>query len=283
MNKWIIEHYDINNINEEDLNLFHWIERDTWAYFLWEYVQCSDKNDCWKVFSKSDIYKNKDINFDTFTIIELEKKYGTEIDCPCCWWNVDFLRGDEYKQSIIERLENSIDSTIAVYKNNIGEICWFSHWYVDTFENIAKREFQYKFSEELLIKFEKISQELFHTVFSTCIYQKDQDLSILFDLLKWYFHYVDNQYLHLPGVTDAIVWSPTFKIYQKSWAQALELYKKWSKYYKNDCSIQTEKINDILIHNNPVISWKNYYNDTFKMFLKKTSHNKNKIFTDIQL
>jgi hypothetical protein len=66
------EKYDLQKLNDKDLEFFWRIIQETWSYYFKEYMSC---NSCDTEFSKKDMFKIQDKDYRNATIQELEEKF----------------------------------------------------------------------------------------------------------------------------------------------------------------------------------------------------------------
>lgn len=208
---WTISSVDTKKINTNDLNQMYEIERDTWSYFMWEYVKCKN---CNIVYWKSDIYSKKDI-LEWKTVWELEKKYQIKkIKCKCCDWDTDFIRGEELLNILERRLFWTTKSYLNYYRSKYWELLWFSYWFIDNTENTYLKEFSYHFNDKLLDEFyNRFWDTNLLTLSWVCIKEKEKWIRIIYELIKRFYCSIENENQDLISIWETLLNTPSYKIY----------------------------------------------------------------------
>lgn len=263
--KWDIISFNGKNTNNEIINNIHNLERETWSFFMWEYTKCIK---CWNIDSKEDIYKKYWSEISIKSIYELEEIYWKNIKCSCCEWETEFLWWEGNEKVIKSRLNESIDSYISLYRDEVWNILGMIYGYVDNFETIFNREFECHFSKDLLETMQNIKLKQYITVSWLCILEEHKNLTIIFELIKKFFANIPIKYLNTPWVVESIVWSPTYQIFTKMWAKWMNLHNIWERFLINDpnnSNIQT----DILFQDNVTQEYLKIQNYNIKDLIKR--------------
>lgn len=253
---WIIEKLRINEIWEEWLKTLLDIQKDTWSFFIWEYVSCLN---CGKINSKKDIYSKKDKSYSKKTVTELEEEYWIDnIKCTCCWWSTKFLRWNWINNDMERQLFDSVDSYVVVLKNKVWKIIWFSYAYIDKLSRIYEKEFSATFKPELLKKYNIMRNELMISIPWTCMEERIINPEDIFSLLTSLAMSIDNKYSKCIWVFEAIVWTSTYNFFKKMWWRSLDLLETWKELYKKDLKNAIE-VSDIIVHPWVVDIYKAFY------------------------
>ena len=262
-----IESLDTNKMTKNDILKMYEIERDTWSYFMWEYVKCIR---CDTVSSKEDIYWEVDINYNFKTICELEKEYWREnIKCNCCWWKTKDIRWEELISILELRIFQSKKWFVNFYKSKVDKVLGFSYWFIDSPEKTYEREFSYHFSEDLLNDFIKTfwNNDLL-TLSWVCIKEESNNIKSIYELIKQFYCSVDYKNNNITWVWEVIINSPAYKIYQKIWAKPLGINEEtfldntWKKWL----------ITDIFYQNNIVQNYKHIIDMNLPQFIAYTKN-----------
>lgn len=253
---WTIEKLNVNKIWEEELKILLNIQKDTWSFFIWEYVSCLN---CGKISSKKDIYSSKDINYSKRTVTELEEEYWRDnIKCTCCWWDTNFLRWNWINTDMEKQLFNSVDSYIVVLKNKVWKIIWFSYAYIDKLSNIYDKEFYATFKPELLRKYNIMRNEIMISIPWTCMEEKNINIEDIFSLITSLAMSIDDKYHKNIWVFEAIIWTSTYNFFKKMWWKSLDLLETWKEFYKKDLT-KVNKISDIIFHPWAIDNYREFY------------------------
>ncbi len=220
---WNIEVINPKKLTESELLKMYEIERDTWSYFMWEYVRCKD---CDEIFSKKDIYWEIDENYRDKTVVELEKEYGRKnIKCKCCEWETEDIRGEELIKALELRIFWVKQSFVNFYRWKVDEILGFSYGFIDTPEGVYEKEFKYHFTKKLL---EAIKDKFWNTDLLTlswvCFKEKEINITAIYELIKYFYCSVEPKWSDIDYTTiwEVIKWTPSYKIYTTLWWWPLE-------------------------------------------------------------
>lgn len=224
----LIERIETDKISKNQLFEMWKIQKDMWAYWLWEYVKC---NCCNKIHSKNDIFWHLSSEIRRESVTKLEEIYlWDSIICKNCYsTNTNFLYDiDSNINSFIERYKKK--SFLILSYNQNDEIIWFCDWYVDNLINIYNQDLYSHYPnldlkillERIKVKLslESIEKILFFSSLGT--YEKYSSLKLAFELFK--------NFLKSINLDDEKVWfteldknNPLYFIYDLLWRISLEI------------------------------------------------------------
>ncbi len=212
--EWFIENIDIKTLKQSDIIKMYEIERDTWSHFMGEYVRCDV---CDINYSKQDIYSKIDPHYDNKTVWELEKQYWrSNIKCSCCFWDVKDMRWEDFIPTLESRIFSTKKWFVNFYKSKIDKLLGFSYWFIDSPENTYQKEFSFHFNEKLLSIFQdNFWDEDLLTLSWVCITQKSKNILAVYELIKNFYCSIEDDYDELIWIWEAIVWTPTYRIYKR--------------------------------------------------------------------
>ena len=272
LERFIIENRDVTMLSNNSILEIAKIEKDMWAYWIWEYVKC---NNCWNIYSKNDIYKNIELNIRLESVTKIEEiLWWDSIKCLNCNWNTEFIYDiDNNILDIKNRLYNSKKSFISLLLNeNDWEINWFLDWYIDSFENIFKREFEshywnlwIKFTREFIEK--KIWYLLENDLFSFSSMwtnEKYKNFYILFQMIQNFFSSIPDEYNNILWITELDSWKSLNAIYSSMWAQKIWIWSNNQIINKNN-----NYNSDLFYHENVVLDYKKNFSLPIREFIKK--------------
>ncbi len=231
INNTIIESVDLNNISNNELLQVAEVEKDMWAYGIWEYVKC---NNCSKIYSKNDIfwYLADDIKKESVTRLEEILAFDS-IKCSICSSDTSFIYDVETnKQEIKKRLFQSKASFLTVLrdtKNN--DIHGFMDWYISDFETIYEREFKPHYKQVWINKIKEafeyelgsnIPKELF-TISSIWTDEKYKSLSNFLNLIRSFVINIPENYNTNLWLVEFDTWSNIHSIYHVIWFKKITL------------------------------------------------------------
>lgn len=235
---WRIESINRKKLTTTDIQRMYEIERDTWSFFMWEYVQCTN---CETVFSKEDIYGDIDENYIEKTVCKLEYEYGREnVKCKCCGWKTKDLRGEELISILESRIFWSKVWFVNFYRWCVDDILWFSYGFIDSPEWTYYREFKYHFSESLLDEFMRRFWNVdLLTLSGVCMSIQNNNIRNIYNLIKQFYCSINSKYNGIIWVWEVIVGSPAYKVYERIGARSLWLSND-TFLDKNDANPQTD-------------------------------------------
>lgn len=233
-----------------DIDDIHELEKDMWSRWLWEYILCKN---CNTIYGKGDVYTDFDMPEKSMTISELENYFWiTDISCPGCGWNTDFIFWESYKEDIEKRYSNK-KSIILVYRDVIWKIRWIFDGYTSTYDDIYDKEFLWYYGEELRSKIqEKIEEKLWEkrdllfcpsTLWTD---QRHQSLQTIFTLMRMFYQKVSDTQGDIHGVYQSVLGTNMHAIYEVTWAVPLWFWGVSCLRWKTHQNFPS----DIFIHQN---------------------------------
>ena len=253
--KWInsqqtYEKYDLDKLNDKDLEIFWRIIQDTWSYYFKEYLSCDT---CETVFSKKDIFKTKEKNYRNYTIEELEIKFWFSQKCWCTEWNLTHIWWEDYLISLEKSLTDNIHTTLITCKNSVNEIIWFVYANVDPLEKIYTNDLSYDFrtSDLLKIPLKKRLNENFLLTTGLSIIERETNKDTAYELLSFLYKCIPLEFQNIPWIIATIYRTPVYKLYEKLWAEDFNLTSKSKQkvrlmYAENMAYIFNKKLSFIL-------------------------------------
>jgi len=235
----LIKEIETKWISENQLIEMWKVQKDMWAFWLWEYVKC---NCCNKIHSKNDIFWHLSDEIRRESVTKLEEIYlWDSINCKTCnstntefiydvSTNVEIFR-DRYKQK----------SFLILSYNKVWDIVWFCDWYVDSLENIYKKDLKQHYpSLDINMLSEKIHDKLLldsieNILFFSSLwtYEKNSSLKLAFDLFKFFLKTIK--------LSDEKIWfteldknNPLYFIYEVIWRISLDISSN-NVFNTNDC------------------------------------------------
>lgn len=279
-----IESVDPKSLWENELRKIVMVEKDMWAYWLWEYVKCKW---CGLIHSKNDVFWHLLLDLRMESVTKLEEIISWDsIKCNNCNSDTDFIYDENSNiENLKERLYNSKESFISISKNSENwEILWFMDWYIEEFITIYRRELSQYYREDIneMIK-DRIIKKIWITIpndilsFSSMgTLEKYRSFYIVFEMIKTFFNSVPDNYNNIMWVTELDTWSNLHWFHHSMGIVNLELI--------NDEEIRKYRINrsdkcnsDLYIQENVVIKYKESYNLWVRQFVKKFRHLLNEV------
>lgn len=263
INETIIESVNPKELTNNDLIQIAEVEKDMWAYGIWEYVRC---NNCWEIHSKNDIYGHLEHKIKIESVSKIEDILGMDtIKCTKCDWNTDFVYDiDNNLNDIKERYFKS-DSYLSIAKNNDSKIVWFCDGYIDNIETIYDRFFDFYYPD-LWLEWLKsaLKKELDKNIPNellvwTAVWteEKYKSFYLFYNLMKSFFYSIEK--LDILWISDSVIWTNTEWVYSALWAKRLFLNEYNTANYNTD----------IFIHEEVVWKYQNELKWDVKDFLKK--------------
>lgn len=219
------EQYDLNKLNDNDLEKFWRIIQETWSYYFKEYMVC---NSCDTEFSKKDIFKDMDSNYRQNTIEELEKKFWIPKLCKWCdselshiWWN-------DYLPSLEKSLTNSVHTTLVTCKNETNQIIGLVYSNVDKLSQIYNNDLSYDFSQNDFHNThlnERLDEKFLLTT-GLSIIERETDKQKAYELLVYLHQSIPVEFQNIPWIIATIYRTPVYKLYQELWAEDFNLISK---------------------------------------------------------
>jgi len=252
-NNSFIEKVDTKNISNSTLFEMAKVQKDMWAYWLWEYIRC---NCCNEIHSKNDIFWHLSSEIKTQSVTKLEEIFlWDSIKCiECNSSNTEFIYDiDNNVQTFLERYKRQ--SYLIILSNSIWDLVWFCDWYSSSLEDIYVNDLELHYPDiDLSIIEEKILSNFLSTNLQSILYfsslwtyQNYSNIWNIFSLFK--------NFLLSINLWDESLWfteldknNPLYKIYKILWSISLELDEKFIKNtntnYKSDlCIFSRDTIN----------------------------------------
>lgn len=275
-NSLVIESVDPKTLSSSQLREISEVEKDMWAYGIWEYVICKN---CWLIHSKSDIFWHLSSEIRTESVTKLEEIIAWDsIRCNNCNSDTEFIY--DVDKNIIEiekRLFQSKVSFITILQNQDNwNIYGFMDWYVDDLLKIYERELIFHYSKvwferiEKLIK-NKIIWDLPNTFFSfssVWTHEGFKSFYYIFWLIQKFFNSIPDYYNNFLWITELDSGSNLHWFHNSMWIQKLWL---------SDCDITKKLIenkssnynSDLYIQPWVVATYKERYQGSLKDFIKR--------------
>lgn len=267
-----IESLNPRLIWRKDLMTITEIEQDMWARedWLWEYVRCDE---CWEIFSKEDIFWHLRRDLRILTVAKIEEAlWWKKPNCPICHWKtLPIFDRNEYIEEIRDRYSWSVESFLTVYRDNNWAVRGFVDWYVDWFDKIYKREFNYYYWQiwEKWIA-ERISKNLWIDlpnfillVSAMWMDEWSRSLNTLYQLMKNFFNYIHQTRWDMLWMIESTLWSNTHAIYHAMWAR-----KVWIPESETN---NKARPSDIFVQENAVSAYVNWLSWNYKDFFRQKS------------
>lgn len=269
------ESVNTDKLSENEIIQISNVEKDMWAYWIWEYVKC---NNCWSIHSKNDIYWHLENHIKTESVTTIEKILWLDsIKCKKCNNDTEFIYDEKTNiKSIKDRLFNSDKSYISIMRNfNNWDIYWFMDWYIDTFKNIYDREFKEHYaniwSDKIINRVESkiwYIPEKFLSFSSMWTFQKYVSFYNVFNLIKFFFNWIEDNKKNLLWITELDTWSNLHWFHHSMWIQKLWITDNFEDI--NLLSNLNSSYNtDLYIQPMVVKTYKEWYNLWVKDFIKK--------------
>lgn len=233
-----IESVNPKTLTKNELLQIAQVEKDMWASWIWEYVQC---NNCWEIHSKSDIFWHLSKEIRTDAVVRLEEIFlWDSINCQECWSrNTKFMFDVSDNVKIISaRYNSSVDSFLSLMYDNAWNIIWLSDWYIDRFALIFHRELSMYYWQNTLQKI--FENDLFNDSdnyfcwASVWIIEKNRHFINLYELIKQMFISINPEYDDLIWFAEtADEWFMN-KLCTKLWSIKLEWLENELYLNKND-------------------------------------------------
>lgn len=108
----LVERIETDKISKNQLFEMWKIQKDMWAFWLWEYVKC---NCCNEIHSKNDIFWHLSSEIRRESVTKLEEIYlWDSIICKNC---------DSTNTKFLYDIDSNINSFIDRYKKNLSLFC----------------------------------------------------------------------------------------------------------------------------------------------------------------
>lgn len=264
-NKIFIEKINTQNISTSTLLEMAKVQKDMWAFWLWEYVRC---NCCNKIHSKKDIFWCLSSEIRRQSVDKLEWIFlWDSIKCKECYsTNTEFIH-DIDKSISVFRERYKMESFLVLSYSLDWNIIWFCDWFIGKFMEIYKSELiSHYWNIEPWFLEEKIKEKLVISDLDKMInfssmwtYEDFSNLNYIYDLLRWFFNSI-NIWKNIPWITELDKKNSLYKIYQIIWSISLSIDKTYvnNTYYWYD--------SDICVFPWTIIK---YFNDNYDVPLKE--------------
>lgn len=253
------------------------VEKDMWAYGIWEYVKCSV---CDIIYSKEDIYSEKIIHFSNKTVQEIEQiLWNWHLNCNKCDSKILHIYDTEKNiENIKNRLLKTNDSFISLLKEDNDNIVWFIDWYIADFDfiydNELKDHYQDIWKEKLKIIIENnLKSDLpnyFFSFSSMWTIEKYKSFYNVFSLINSVTNSIDKKYDNVLWITELDKWSNLYSLYNSIWIIWLWLSEynyaqNKNDFYNSDIFLKPSFLNEA---KKAFSMWPKYF---LKNILKKAS------------
>lgn len=275
-NWFTIQSENPKNISQTDLKKIYEIEQDMWAEWIWEYTKCPW---CWKIHSKKDIFGHLSNDIYKETVSKIEQIISINLTkCKNCGSNTEHIWWEQYIDQIKERY-NDEESFLTTLRTHKWEIIWFADAYINDFDTVYEREFDFYYSDLGLkkiketiwkkINFKIPEKVLMHS--TTWIEAKYTSLNLFITLLKdFYLHLKNHSYNDLLWIYEASIWSIPHSIYHISGAKRIWITEnnESSLIVKN---VSKDNKSDIFVHPNIIKSFVKALDVPIKNFVRLNS------------
>lgn len=263
----LIKQIEIKWISEKQLIEIWKVQKDMWAFWLWEYVKC---NCCNKIHSKNDIFWHLSDEIRRESVTKLEWIYlWDSINCKTCnstntefiydvSTNVETFR-DRYKEQAF----------LVLSYSESWDIVWFCDWYISDFKSIFLKDLSAHYENFSITEIEdKIKdtlslKELDKMLYFSSLWTYERYLSYwyIYELLRSFFKSIDLN-LQIPWITELDKNNSLYKIYQMMWSTSLWLDKNLISNISNNYD------SDICVFPDPINDFKTKYDVSFRTLVK---------------
>jgi hypothetical protein len=219
---WTYEKYDLQNLNDSDLEIFWRIIQETWSYYFKEYMSC---NECNTEYSKKDMFKIQDKDYRNSTIQELEEKFWVPKECKSCESELSHIWWEDYLPSLEKSLTDNIHTTLITCKNQANQIVWMVYANIDTLNDIYKNDISYDFTKDDFNSTQLNSrwEDLFLLTTWLWIIERETETQKAHELLAFLHRAIPQDYQKIPWIIATIYRTPVYKLYQQLWAKDFNL------------------------------------------------------------
>ncbi|MGE4443454.1 MAG: hypothetical protein AB7E37_00495 [Candidatus Altimarinota bacterium] len=195
------------DLTQGDFEKLNEVTQDMWAHGIGELVQCKC---CNKMMSKQDIFGHLEKEVYDETVKKIMGILSmSEIACISCGGDTKFIYGEDHVENIKERLLQSEESFLVVCENETGELVGYEEGYVDSLENIFKRELAYHYEvigvDEIKKRIENIigyNPEKLLVLSSIGILNKYSNFFTIFEILKHFAINMPDKYKGMYGISE---------------------------------------------------------------------------------
>lgn len=230
--KWLeISFLEAKNLTPEQLKSVAEVEKDMWAFGIWEYVYCKD---CQSIFWKNDIFGNLPEEIRRKSVIFLEEHYLWDSICckKCKSTNTVFIYGvDRIIEVQKDKYFNSEDSFISLLNSSDWEIVWYCDWYVTDPEKIYNLELEWHYREigfkaimdEIKKKIWDISKDRYFTIGWAWTSEEHKSIVNYLRLIQNFTANTPKKYWDTPAFVELETWSVVCAILNLIWFEKLDL------------------------------------------------------------
>lgn len=263
----LIKEVNTKILSENELSEMWKIQKDMWAYWLWEYVRC---NCCNKIHSKNDIFWHLSDEIKRESVTKLEEIFlWDSIRCKKCdSTNTDFIY-DVSTNIEIFRDRYKEQAFLVLSYNESWDIVWFCDWYISSFNNIFEKDLKFHYNkfdpniiENEIIKILCLASLQDMLYFSSLwTYERYINYSYVYDLLRAFFKSIDTD-KNIPWITELDKNNSLYKIYKMMWSLSLWLDKKLVS------NLSYNYDSDICVFPDPINDFKTKYDVSFRTLVK---------------
>ncbi len=262
-----IQEVDVNSISNEVLLDISKIQKDMWAYSLWEYIKCKC---CNEIHSKNDIFWHLSYEIRKESVSKLEEIYlWDSINCKKCnSTNIDFIYDIPKNLEVFRDRYKEKAFLVLSYSEN-WDVVWFCDWYISDFNSIFLKDLFYHYKNfdksEIWnnIKGKLLLNDLEEMLCFSSLwtYEKYINYSYIYELLRSFFKSIKSDKT-IPWITELDKNNSLYKIYQMMWSISLDLDKN------KIVNTSNNYYSDICVFPNPIYDFKNKYNVNFRTLVK---------------
>jgi hypothetical protein len=249
---------DTKTLSKNELMELGMIQKDMWAFWLWEYVKC---NCCNEIHSKNDVFWHLSSEIRRESVTKLEEIYlWDSIKCKNCKsTDTEFLYDiDSNVNAFINRYRKK--SFLVLSYNDNNDIIGFCDGYIDNLLHIYETDLKIHYpelnleslSESIKNKLSVDSVEKILFFSSMWTYEKYSSLKIAYDLFK--------NFLNSVNLDDEKIWfteldknNPLYFIYDALWKISLwiskDIFINTHQWYNSDLCVFPRKSLDFFREN----------------------------------
>jgi hypothetical protein len=190
-----------------------------WAYGIGEFVSCDP---CQQIYSKKDIFSHIPGELYKKTVAHIMRLLWVQrVLCPGCGGETDFIYGEEFINTLRNKLTKNVYSALVVARNDEG-IVGYMDGYVWDFDTLYETDLSLHYAQVPCSILRDRVETLLQKPIWEMIYfseawfvQSHSWLSNFFSLYPHIFWSFDEKYRHTPGITELDTNSKTlFRIYE---------------------------------------------------------------------
>lgn len=263
-----IEKADTTNISDSTLLEMSKVQKDMWAYWLWEYVKC---NCCNKIHSKNDIFWHlaSDIRLESVTKLE-EIFLWDSIKCKNCESSdTDFIHDVDKSVSLFRKKYNK-QAFLVLWYNSIWDIVWFMDWYFAYLVDIYNLEISYHYPNLAIDILEKaVINKLDISILGKILslssiwtYEKNISYCFIYELIRIFFKIVSENH-GTPWIIELDKKNSLYLIYKIMWSISLWIDNKQAIWINENYE------SDLCVFYDPIDNFNSNFDMTFRQFVKK--------------